>query len=69
MRQLRRVLEEGRLIVSTDIPTESTSAESIYLNMVDLYPQHASVNKLVRAAGSEMAPCLREDKVIRRVYR
>lgn len=70
VRQLYRVLEDGRLVVSskkpgftrTDVPADSASAESIYLNMIDLYPQHASVNKLVRTAGSEMASCLRGDK-------
>ncbi|KAL8727819.1 MAG: hypothetical protein Q9166_005811 [cf. Caloplaca sp. 2 TL-2023] len=70
VRQLYRVLEDGRLVVSsknqiftrTDVPVESTPAESIYLQMIDLYPQHASVNKLVRKVGSEMAPCLRGDK-------
>lgn len=74
VRQLYRVLEDGRLIVSskvsskdksftrTDVLVESTPAESIYLQIIDLYPQHASVNKLVRTVGSEMAACLRGDK-------
>ena len=70
VRQLYRVLEDGRLIVSskdrsftrTDVPVASTPAESIYHQIIDLYPQHASVNKLVRMVGSEMAACLRGDK-------
>jgi hypothetical protein len=71
VRQLYRVLEDGELVVSskhnngvirTDVPVESTSAESIYHEIIDLYPQHASVNKLVRVVGSEMASCLRGDK-------
>ncbi|OCK75371.1 putative Phthiocerol synthesis polyketide synthase type I PpsA [Lepidopterella palustris CBS 459.81] len=70
VRQLHRVLEDGRLVISskskgftrTDVPAESTPAESIYHQIIDLYPQHASVNKLVRAVGSEMAACLRGDK-------
>jgi hypothetical protein len=71
VRQLYRVLEDGELVVSsrhnnsvirTDVPVESASAENIYHEIMDLYPQHASVNKLVRAVVSEMAPCLRGDK-------
>lgn len=70
VRQLYRVLEDGRLIISsknkcftrTDVPVESTPAESIYRQIIDLYPQHASVNKLVQAVGSELAACLRGDK-------
>jgi len=71
VRQLYRVLEDGRLVISskdkkgftrTDVPVESTPAESIYHQIIDLYPQHASVNKLVRVVGSEMAACLRGDK-------
>ena len=64
--QLYCVLEEGRLVVSskvsskdksftrTHIPVESTPTESIYLQIIDLYPQHASVNKLVRTIGWEI---------------
>jgi len=67
--QLYSMLEDGRLVISskdkgftrTDVPVEPTPAESIYHQVVDLYPQHASVIKLVRAVGSEMAACLRGD--------
>ena len=74
VRQLYRVLEDGRLVVShngsspstsftrTDVPVDSTPAESIYQDIINLYPQHACVNKLVRTVGSEMAACLRGDK-------
>lgn len=71
VRQLYRMLEDGRLIASapstsgfirTDVPVDRDSAESIFHQIIDLYPQHASVNKLVRTVGSEMAPCLRGDK-------
>nr|APX43976.1 polyketide synthase [Pestalotiopsis microspora] len=71
VRQFYRVLEDGKLITSstngetftrTDIPVDSSPAESIFHGMIDLYPQYASVNKLIRAVGSEMAPCLRGDK-------
>ncbi|KAK9775631.1 hypothetical protein SCAR479_07738 [Seiridium cardinale] len=72
VRQLYRVLENGGLVTPskgqgtgfnrTDNPVDSTPAESIYHQIIDLYPQHARENKLVRAVGSEMAPCLRGDK-------
>lgn len=71
MRQLYRILEDGDLILAskdentfirTNVEVEYASAESIYHEIIDLYPQHASTNKLVRAVGSEMAGCLRGDK-------
>ncbi|CAG9984962.1 unnamed protein product [Clonostachys byssicola] len=69
VRQLYRVLEDGNLIkesagafIRTNVPVDPESAESIYNQTIDLFPQHASVNKLVRAVGSEMAACLRGDK-------
>ena len=70
VRQLYRVLEDGKLIVSfktngftrTEVPVDHTPAESIYLQMIDNHPQHATVSKLVRAVGSELAMCLRGDK-------
>lgn len=74
VRQLYRVLEDGKLIVSskashgdvsytrTDVAADKATAEAFYHQMIDLYPQHASVNKLVRTVGSEMAPCLRGEK-------
>ena len=71
VRQLYRVLEDGKLVSSqrdqefftrTDVPIDSTPAEAVYQQIIDVYPQHASVNKLVRTVGSEMAACLRGDK-------
>ncbi|KAK8029647.1 Methylphloroacetophenone synthase [Apiospora rasikravindrae] len=74
VRQLWRVLEDGGLVtvsssehdreqfIRTEKPVDPTEAESIYHSIIDLYPQHAVVNKLVRAAGSQMAACLRGDK-------
>ncbi|KAL4864217.1 hypothetical protein BDV12DRAFT_205861 [Aspergillus spectabilis] len=71
VRQLYRVLEDGDIIAPgsdndgfrrTKVSVDSTPAESIYHEIIDLYPQHASVNKLVRAVGSELAACLRGDK-------
>ncbi|KAI0202891.1 hypothetical protein F4808DRAFT_449551 [Astrocystis sublimbata] len=68
VRQFYRVLEDGELIEAsssgrstftrTSTPLDPVPAEAIYHDMVDLHPQHASVNKLVRAVGSELAPCL-----------
>ncbi|KAK8054708.1 Methylphloroacetophenone synthase [Apiospora phragmitis] len=77
VRQLWRVLEDGGLVtmstspsgadreefIRTDRPVDPAEAESIYHSIIDLYPQHAMVNRLVRAAGSQMAACLRGDKV------
>ncbi|KAL2207821.1 putative Phthiocerol synthesis polyketide synthase type I PpsA [Sarocladium strictum] len=72
VRQLYRVLEDGKLIakspsdpqrfVRTTSQVEPRSAESIFHEVVDLYPQHAVVIKLVRAVGSEFAACLHGDK-------
>jgi malonyl CoA-acyl carrier protein transacylase/SAM-dependent methyltransferase/acyl carrier protein len=73
--QLYRALEDGGLITRnssggdgdinftlTAAPIDPTPAETIYHDIIDLHPQHASVLKLVRAVGSEMAACLRGDK-------
>ncbi|KAH6635854.1 BcPKS19, polyketide synthase [Chaetomium tenue] len=73
--QLYRALEDGGLITRspssgaddikftlTAAPLDPTPAETIYHEIIDLHPQHASVLKLVRAVGSEMAACLRGDK-------
>ncbi|KAK7993967.1 C6 finger domain-containing protein [Apiospora arundinis] len=77
VRQLWRVLEDGGLVVisssseeegqnqtftRTEMPVDPTDAESIYHNIIDLYPQHAMANRLTRATGSQMAACLRGDK-------
>ncbi|KAI8945339.1 BcPKS19, polyketide synthase [Xylaria longipes] len=64
--RLFRVLEQEKLIfpstdqsfARTDTPADPTTAESIFHQIVDLYPQHASVNKLVRIVGSKLAACL-----------
>ena len=66
IRQLFRVLEHGKLIfpstdqsfARTDTPADPTNAEGIYHQIIDLYPQHANVNKLVRIVGSKLAACL-----------
>lgn len=72
VRLFYRILEDANLIVEsppgsseftrTNTPAEKSSAESIYQEVVDLYAQHTSSIKLVRAVGSEMAACLRGDK-------
>ncbi|KAL2015753.1 hypothetical protein VTK56DRAFT_4881 [Thermocarpiscus australiensis] len=69
-RQFYRALQDGGLIAPsandsftrTSRPIDPTPAETIYQDILPLHPQHASVLKLVRAVGSEMAPCLRGDK-------
>jgi malonyl CoA-acyl carrier protein transacylase/acyl carrier protein/SAM-dependent methyltransferase len=72
VRQFYRALQDGGLISGTGddldnftrtaTPIDPTPAETIYHDIIDLHPQHASVLKLVRAVGSEMAACLRGDK-------
>ena len=63
--QLDRILEDGKLIsltadgwFRTDIPVDPTPAEDIYQQVLAAYPQHASVHKLVKVSGSELAACL-----------
>ena len=68
------MLEDGRLLASSkvsskdmyftriNISVDTTSAESIYHQIIDLYLQHASIKKLVQSVRSEVAPCLRGDK-------
>lgn len=71
VRQLYRMLEDGGLVavspgkaeyIRTDVSVDPASAQSIYDQVVDLYPQHASDLKLVRAVGPEMAAVLGGDK-------
>ena len=64
--QLDRILEDGKLIsitadgssFRTDTPVDPKPAETIFQNLVAEYPQHASVHKLVKISGSELAACL-----------
>ncbi|KAI0838314.1 BcPKS19, polyketide synthase [Hypoxylon sp. FL0890] len=65
MRQLYRILEDGKLIASTsrgfvrtDALVNETPAESTYQELIGRYPQHDNVHKLVRAVGSKLAACL-----------
>lgn len=65
VRQLYRVLEDGHLIsatkggfVRTDVPVDTTPAETLYQMILNPYPQHANVNKLVKVVGSQLATCL-----------
>ncbi|KAK9417258.1 hypothetical protein SUNI508_09062 [Seiridium unicorne] len=59
MRQLHRVLEDGKLIsprgqgfVRTDSPVDMTSAHIIHQQIIDLYPQHSNdTNRRVPAWG------------------
>lgn len=71
MRQLHRILEDGKLIsssssasqggggfVRTDTPVDSTPAESIYRQIIGVYPQHDTVTKMIKTVGSQLAGCL-----------
>lgn len=65
VRQYHRVLEDGGLIlaaedglVRTDVPVDSTLAEDIYQEIVDLWPQHKVVTQLVKVIGAKLAECL-----------
>ncbi|KKP00198.1 beta-ketoacyl synthase [Trichoderma harzianum] len=59
------ILEDGNLIsrieggyTRTNTSIDPTAAETIYLEIIGLYPQHAVANKLVRVVGSQLAACL-----------
>ncbi|GAP87780.1 putative thiolase-like protein [Rosellinia necatrix] len=63
--QLYRIIEDEKLVKSTnrgytrsDVPIDEASAESVYWDIVGLYPQHDDVNKLIRSVGSQLAACL-----------
>ncbi|KAJ8128197.1 hypothetical protein O1611_g5440 [Lasiodiplodia mahajangana] len=63
--QLYRILEDGKLIVTTsqgyvrsEIPVDETPAETIYRDLIGMFPQDDDVHKLVRAVGSQLAACL-----------
>lgn len=65
MRQLHRVLEDGKLIqpndagfVRTALEIDPATADSIYHQTIDLYPPHASVLRLLKSVGSQLAACL-----------
>ena len=67
--QFYRVLADGHLISATNggyvrsnVPVDNTPAESLYQKIIDPYPQHASVNKLVKIVGSQLAACLVGEK-------
>ncbi|EFX05534.1 polyketide synthase [Grosmannia clavigera kw1407] len=68
--QFHRALEDGGLIIAhtngsfarTARDIDPTPAEQIYQDSIFHHPQHASVLKLVRAVGSELAACLSGNK-------
>lgn len=69
VRQLYSVLEDGRLIsaaksglVRTDVPVDTTPAETLYQAIIPRYPESANVHELVKVIGSELAPCLIGEK-------
>ena len=67
--QLHRVLADGNLIFAanggflrSNVPVDNTPAESLYEKILEPYPQHSSVNKLVNIVGSQLAACLTGEK-------
>ena len=63
--QFYRILADGHLIsaanegfLRSNVPVDITPAEDLYQQILDPHPQHASVNKLVRIVGSQLAACL-----------
>ena len=65
VRQLLRVLEEGRLIVEsnnlfirTEDAIDEVSADEIYNAVRTKWPEHSSVHHLIHAVGSRLAECL-----------
>lgn len=68
VRQYLRVLEDGELILATEdgfvrtkVPVDTTLAEDIYQDIVDLWPQHKVVTQLVKVIGAKLAECLSGD--------
>jgi SAM-dependent methyltransferase len=66
---LYKVLEDAQLIspteegfVRTNFPLDLTPAETLYQRIINPYPQHVNVHKLVKAVGSELASCLVGEK-------
>lgn len=73
VRQFFRILEDGGLIqgssssltpsfTRTAAALDLAPAEAVFHDIIDLHPPHATVNKLVRAVGSELAACLTGEK-------
>jgi acyl transferase domain-containing protein/SAM-dependent methyltransferase/acyl carrier protein len=69
VRQLYNILEDGHLIsaggssyIRTNVPVDTTPAEAIYPELLQKYPQHANLHKLVKDVGSELANCLTGEK-------
>lgn len=67
--QFYRILADGHLIsvangsfLRSNVPVDDTPVENLYQTILDLYPQHASVNKLVKIVGSQLAACLTGEK-------
>ncbi|PTU23969.1 hypothetical protein P175DRAFT_0469512 [Aspergillus ochraceoroseus IBT 24754] len=70
IRQLHRVLEDANLVIEngaggfirTSNPIDPTPASQIFTEILDEYPEHANVHKLVQVTGSELAGCLTGEK-------
>ena len=71
VRHLYHILEDGGLLKSspeiqshirTSMPVDTSPATTIYRQTVDLFPQHASIHKLLHAVGCNLAACLSGSK-------
>jgi SAM-dependent methyltransferase/acyl carrier protein len=69
VRQLYHMLEDAHLLstqkggfLRTDVPVDATPADTIYREILEAYPDHANVHKLVKVIGSRLAACLTGDE-------
>jgi hypothetical protein len=44
------------------VPVDTMPADTIYWEVLEVYPQHATVHKLVKVIGSQLAACLTGEK-------
>lgn len=69
VRQLYNILEDGHLIsagengyIRTNVPVDTTPAAEIYPNLLQKFPHHGNIHKLVQDVGSQLAACLAGEK-------
>ena len=67
--QFDRILEDSNVITMSvdgvfrnEVNIDPTPAEELFQRLIAAYPQHASVHKLVKVPGSEIAACLTGQK-------
>ncbi|KAF8857473.1 BcPKS19, polyketide synthase [Acephala macrosclerotiorum] len=67
--QFYHMLEDAHLLsvqkggfLRTDVPVDATPADTIYREILEAYPDHANVHKLVKVIGSQLAACLTGDE-------